>query len=77
MTYRIEFSYRAKIGWEQGRIHRDIEAESPSEAIGKLRNLETDHGKLKDCCKVWGVDIWEQVERPKEGWVEADNPQRI
>ena len=77
MTYRIEFSYRSNIGWEQGRMHRDIEAESPSEAIDKLMNLDTHDGKVKDCYKVWAVDIWQKVESPKDGWVEADNPQKF
>lgn len=77
MTYRIEFSYRGKNRWEQGYIHRDFEAESPSEAIDKLMNLETPDGKFKDCCLVWSVDIWQKVERPKDGWVEADNPKKF
>lgn len=79
MTFRVEFNYRVTIPnvWEQGGCHRDIEAEGPAEAIDKLMNLETHRGKLKDCCKVWGVDVWEKKERPKEGWVEADDPQRF
>lgn len=77
MTFRVEFSYQCTVPncWEHGRIHKDIEADSASEAVEKLLSFETRYHKpVKDCYKVWSVDIWQKIDRPKNGWVEADNP---
>ena len=79
MTFRIMFTYRCTDRgiFECGRAHKDIKAESAQEAVEALMKLQVTRGILEEHYAIWDVDIFQLIERPKNGWVERDNPQKM
>ena len=65
-TYLLIFGVKSKVGWSYKHSSVPIMAESPQEAV---RNLMEAADKTNE--KVLTVTVYERLETPSGGWLEA------
>lgn len=65
-TYLLIFDAQSKIGWSYTHSSVPVMADSPHEAVRKLKAIAEEKNE-----KVLTVAVYERLEFPSGGWLEA------